>query len=374
MDNSIQQGHLVLADLSGYTSFLAENELDHSQPILEGVLTLLIDHLTPTLTLAEVEGDAVFVDDPVSSVSRGELLLELVEETYTAFRNRQRTMVHNATCPCRACQSVGNLDLKFVAHYGSYVLQDVAGRAKPVGSCVDLAHRLLKSGVGEATGWNGYALFSEECLERMDVEPEEAHRDQEAYEHLGEVQTCAVDLDAAYRAFVEERHIRVPESEADVIFATEVALPPPVLWDWLNDPHKRNQWMQAVDWQPMERVTGRTGRRSKNHCSHPGMIEQILDWRPFEYYTVAYTRSPIRLLITGEMSPSAIGTHFRWLMKLEGRLPRWMLRSVSRLFAGQVLNLKRSFATLARLTAASPLPAAARPAALASAPRSAPVR
>ena len=33
-------------------------------------------------------------------------LLELVEETYTAFRNRQQTMVHNATCPCSACQSV----------------------------------------------------------------------------------------------------------------------------------------------------------------------------------------------------------------------------------------------------------------------------
>jgi hypothetical protein len=51
-------------------------------------------------------------------------------------------------------------------------------------------------------------------------------------------------------------------------------------------------------------------------------------------------------------------------MKMEGRLPRWMLRPVSRLFAGQVLNLKRSFATLARLTAPSALPTAERPEAL----------
>ena len=152
------------------------------------------------MTLAEVEGDAVFVYAPASRLSRGELLLEVVEETYAAFRNRQRTMVHNATCPCRACQSVDNLDLKFIAHYGSFVLQDVAGSTKPVGSCVNLAHRLLKNGVGEATGWNGYVLFTEECLERMDVEPERAHRGLEAYEHLGEVQTCALDLDAAYRA------------------------------------------------------------------------------------------------------------------------------------------------------------------------------
>ena len=100
-------------------------------------------------------------------------------------------------------------------------------------------------------------------------------------------------------------------------------------------------------------MTGRTGRQSKNHCSNSGVIEQILDWRPFDYYTVAYTRGPIRFLISGEMEPSAGGTHFRWLMKLEGRLPRWMLRSVSRVFAGQVLNLERSFGKLARLTAAS---------------------
>jgi len=364
MESSIQQGYLVPADLSGSTSFLAENELDHSQPILKGVLNLLIDHLTPTMTLAEVEGDAVFVYATATRLSRGELLLEVVEETYAAFRNRQRTMVHNATCPCRACQSVDNLGLKFIAHYGSFVLQDVAGSTKPVGSCVNLAHRLLKNGVGEATGWNGYVLFSEECLQRMHVEPEQAHRSCEAYEHLGEVQTCALDLDAAYTSLVEERRIRVSESEADVVFETEVAVPPPILWDWLNDPHKRNQWMQVVNWQPMERVTGRTGRQSKNHCATSGMIEQILDWRPFDYYTVAYTRGPIRFLISGEMAPSGQGTHFRWLMKLEGRLPRWMLRPVTRLLAGQVLNLERSFEKLAQLTAASP-PLEARPQALA---------
>ena len=178
------------------------------------------------------------------------------------------------------------------------------------------------------------------------------------------MQTCALDLDAAYRAFMEDRRMRVSETEADVIFETDIAVPPPILWDWLHDPHKRNQWMQVVDWQPMERVTGRTGRHSKNHCATSGMIEQILDWRPFEYYTVAYSRGPIRFLISGEMSPSAAGTHFRWLMKLDGRLPRWMLRPVSRLLAGQVLNLKRSFAKLDQLIAPSPSLQAGRPAAL----------
>ena len=104
----------------------------------------------------------------------------------------------------------------------------------------------------------------------MDVVPEQAHRGHEAYEHLGEVQTCALDLDAAYVAFVEERHIRVSESEADVVFEIETAVPPPVLWDWLNDPHKRiSTW--TTDGIPDEiRIGAHVGlQRSRQVMSLP---------------------------------------------------------------------------------------------------------
>ena len=47
MNLPIQHGYLVLADISGYTSFLAKSELDHAQDILRSILTLLIGELTP---------------------------------------------------------------------------------------------------------------------------------------------------------------------------------------------------------------------------------------------------------------------------------------------------------------------------------------
>ena len=56
MESAIQRGYLVLADISGYTSFMAESELDHAQGILRNILTLLIDQLTPTLELAKLGG------------------------------------------------------------------------------------------------------------------------------------------------------------------------------------------------------------------------------------------------------------------------------------------------------------------------------
>lgn len=96
MASSIQRGYFVLADISGYTSFMVSNELDHVQGILNNILTLIIRQLTPPLTLIEVEGDAVFAFVPQTRMRRGETLLELIETTYVAFRDRQKTMQRNA--------------------------------------------------------------------------------------------------------------------------------------------------------------------------------------------------------------------------------------------------------------------------------------
>ena len=184
--SSIQKGYLLLADISGFTAFLEGTELDHAEGVLENVMRTIIGQLTPAFQLAEVEGDAVFVYGLEEGVSRGELIFDLVDATYTAFRDLRQTMSRNATCPCRACQSIDHLDLKFVTHFGEFVLQHVAGRSKPLGSSVNLAHRLLKNHVTEETGWQAYALFSESSLERMGVESHGMHEIVEKYDHLGE--------------------------------------------------------------------------------------------------------------------------------------------------------------------------------------------
>lgn len=70
---TVQHGFLLLADVSGYTSFMAETELEHSQQVIGDVLNLTLRELTPTLEL--VEGDAVFVYASEQRISRGETLL-----------------------------------------------------------------------------------------------------------------------------------------------------------------------------------------------------------------------------------------------------------------------------------------------------------
>ena len=57
MTTGPQPGTLVLADLSGFSSYLAQTELDHARDVLTELLHLIVDHFRPTLTLAEVEGE-----------------------------------------------------------------------------------------------------------------------------------------------------------------------------------------------------------------------------------------------------------------------------------------------------------------------------
>ncbi len=352
MASAIQRGYFVLADISGYTSFMASNELDHVQGILNNIITLLINNLTPTLTLAEVEGDAVFVYTPHSRMRRGETLLELIETTYAAFRDRQKTMQRNATCSCNACQAISKLDLKFVVHYGEYVLQEVMGRDKPLGSCVNLAHRLLKNTVSETKGWRGYLLCSEESLKQMEVWPNSMHEVVETYAHLGDVQTYSMNLDLRYKELTEDRRTLLKAEDADVALTHQFAAPPPIVWDWLNDPPKRTIWMQGSSWAVKERPRGRTAAGSHNHCSSYRFIEEILDWRPFEYFTVRYSRGFLKLIITGELRPNTEGTQVYWNMKVDRNWPRWFYCPLCKLIAMRLMKLPQCFQNVERLIAA----------------------
>ncbi len=48
----------VIADISGYTSFLHGAELDHAQDIIADVMDTVLRRLRPPFRLAKFEGDA----------------------------------------------------------------------------------------------------------------------------------------------------------------------------------------------------------------------------------------------------------------------------------------------------------------------------
>ena len=82
-----------------------------------------------------------------SEIPSQEKLLAQVETMYTAFYSHLRMLEKNRICPCNACATAPNLELKIVLHCGEMKFLTVQGNRKPFGEIVIEAHRLLKNSV-----------------------------------------------------------------------------------------------------------------------------------------------------------------------------------------------------------------------------------
>ena len=60
MEPKTQTGYLVLADISGYTAFVAQTEIEHADMALSFLLETLVEKLSSLLIICQLEGDAVF--------------------------------------------------------------------------------------------------------------------------------------------------------------------------------------------------------------------------------------------------------------------------------------------------------------------------
>jgi hypothetical protein len=200
MERKTQTGYLVLADISGYTSFVAQTEIEHADLALSFLLETIVEQISGLLTIGQLEGDAVFAYIEESRLQEAKSLLDLVDQTYLAFREKALALYSQATCPCRACRALPTLDLKFMVHHGEYLIQQVAGVKHLLGTDVNLIHRLAKNHVSESTGWKGYALFTNQGLERLQTDKTSFVRQTESYEHLGDVETYVRDMHVRYEA------------------------------------------------------------------------------------------------------------------------------------------------------------------------------
>lgn len=190
-------GPLLLADISGYTSFLsavtdahkddafADGNIPDAYALVSSLLDGIVESVSPPYLLAKLEGDAVFAFAPsADGMPRGRQVLDCLHGCYAEFRGRLAGARDVWSCRCDACARVDTLDLKFVLHAGPYIIQSMRGGTELVGSEVVMAHRLLKSRAAELVGGKPYALVTEAAAAMLDVPFEESLPLVEQYEHL----------------------------------------------------------------------------------------------------------------------------------------------------------------------------------------------
>jgi uncharacterized protein YndB with AHSA1/START domain len=322
MLSTAQPTCFLIADISGYTGYLADVELDHAQDILADLVGAVVSALRPNFRLAKLEGDAAFTFATVDKID-GSMLLDTIERCYFGFRRRRRDVRQATSCECNACARIPDLDLKFVVHHGLAIIQKFAGRQELLGSDVIVVHRLLKNEVVEKLGINAYALLSQACIDASDIDPAalgmRPHTD--TYDRIGEVPCWAHDLDRRWDEEEVRGRVFVTPEESILDLSVAVNVPPQVAWEFLTKPGQRMSWQPWVTEVTITDATGgRRGPGSANHCIHgkDAVIEEILDWRPYDYVTdrtILDTPSgPVKVLHTVELEPVPAGTviHLRY--------------------------------------------------------------
>ncbi len=143
-----------MPDISGFTDFVNNTEVEHSIHIISELLEILLDNNTVDLKLVEVEGDALFMY--VTDIPSYEKLTQQINVMHEAFHKHTQNYDTMRICNCGSCRTTTNLELKFLVHYGDLNFIKVKDIIKPYGSEVIKIHRLLKNKISS----NEYMLFT----------------------------------------------------------------------------------------------------------------------------------------------------------------------------------------------------------------------
>ena len=141
-----QQQLLLIADISGYTSFMRLHamSLAHAQDIVNDLIDGLIDASGSPFRLCKIEGDAAFLHAVVAPDDDLSWLLSSVERMKEAFHSIRGQVAVGTVCVCGACRQVDDLRIKFVAHIGPVHVHQHRGVKDLGGFSVIVVHRLLK--------------------------------------------------------------------------------------------------------------------------------------------------------------------------------------------------------------------------------------
>lgn len=158
--NSKLNSTLYFPDISGFTNFVNNTEIEHGQQITASLLEEIINSNYVDFIVSEIEGDSVlfFKAESKEEVNK---LIELSLHIHKKFHQRRNQLNESANCSCGACSSIVNLKLKFIIHIGEVKKIKIHTYEKLYGRDVIIAHRLLKNNIP----YDEYILFTNSTVD-----------------------------------------------------------------------------------------------------------------------------------------------------------------------------------------------------------------
>jgi uncharacterized protein YndB with AHSA1/START domain len=261
--SGLQEGALVLADISGYSVFVAQTEVDHSWSILHELLDTMVRSVEGRMDVSQVEGDAILFISGMSTLD----VVSALEGTFVAFHRRLRDMQAVTTCPCSACANIGMLRLKFVVHHGRFSRQRLGNVEQLHGTDVIVAHRLLKNKVPSKE----YLLVTDAVLERLPAERRARFRPHVEEFDLGAISGGYEEIAHLWVAAEAAERKRVLPEEAMLSSDITVDAPIELVYESMLKPEIMQRYLFA---DAVESIEGARGEDlgSEFHCHHGGTM------------------------------------------------------------------------------------------------------
>jgi len=159
--NSTTEALIIIPDITGFTRFMTETNIEFSKKIIPPLLREIISSNKLDLHIAEIEGDAIlfFRHDPLP------LFKDLIEQCkifHSQFKNTFEELKSKYNKNFQKLYPNHELGLKIIAHFGEVVLSNIEGKNQLMGEAVITAHKLLKN----AIMLKEYLLLSDILLSR----------------------------------------------------------------------------------------------------------------------------------------------------------------------------------------------------------------
>lgn len=302
----------MIADITGYTTYLSDSELEHAQEVLASLIGLLMKSARPPLKVSGLEGDAVFSYSLADFDLGAQTFVEIIEQTYVAFRRAIDLMVLNNICQCNACTNIKNLDLKFFVHHGTFGIHRPGDREELIGSDVIYIHRILKNHIRESTGISAYAAYTTAAVNGLGLNRADFIIHNDTFENLGEIQLLVQDMHPVWIRQKERQIVPFPPKSTALAASIDLPMPAELVWDFLAKPEYRQVILGADRVDIRDRLPdGRIGEGSTFRCFHGDREVQqlILEWRPFErIVTRDRMRPKLSCLVEFLLTPTESGT------------------------------------------------------------------
>ncbi len=180
---------ICIPDITGFTRFMAENDIEFSRKIIPALLRNIVDSNKLKLTVGEIEGDAV-VFYRFGTLPSLKDLVDQCKFFYLNFNKELKLLMDNFADDFHKNTSSDRLSLKVIVHAAEMTSTIIGGIPKLIGRDVVIVHKLLKNSINESE----YILLTEKLLAHYpdkditeSFDWESLNQGQDTYDYIGSI-------------------------------------------------------------------------------------------------------------------------------------------------------------------------------------------